>query len=65
MIPLPPLDGRKVAAGLFPKVLGERLAGFERFDFLLVIGGVLLILPRLGSMTRQMRRSIHRPGIMS
>ncbi len=60
MIPMPPLDGGRVAVGLLPRALGLRLARLERFGMpillLLVIGLPLLgqtlhmdlnVLPRL------------------
>lgn len=47
MLPLPPLDGGRVAVGLLPPRLARRLAGAERWGLLIVIGG-LFILPYLG-----------------
>ena len=44
MIPLPPLDGGRVAVGLLPMPLARRLARLERFGFLILIG-VLFLLP--------------------
>ncbi|MQX35607.1 site-2 protease family protein [Roseospira navarrensis] len=46
MIPLPPLDGGRVAVGLLPRPLAVRLARLERFGLLILIGG-LLVLPFL------------------
>lgn len=48
MLPVPPLDGGRVAVGLLPKSLGVRLARLERFGIFLVIG-VLLVLPAIGN----------------
>ena len=47
MIPLPPLDGGRVAVGLLPKPLGYRLARVERYGMLILIG-LLILLPTLG-----------------
>jgi Zn-dependent protease len=48
MIPLPPLDGGRVAVGLLPDTLARPLAGLERYGMLIMIG-MLFILPMLGS----------------
>ena len=48
MIPLPPLDGGRVAVGLLPDVLAYPLARLERWGMFIIIGG-LFILPRVGS----------------
>lgn len=47
LIPLPPLDGGKVAVGLLPQAIAAPLAGLERFGFLILIA-VFLLLPMLG-----------------
>ena len=47
MIPLPPLDGGRVAVGLLPRRIGEPLSRMERFGLLVIIG-VLFILPLVG-----------------
>ncbi len=47
MLPLPPLDGGRVAVGLLPDVLARPLARLERFGFLIIIG-VIFLLPMLG-----------------
>lgn len=47
MLPIPPLDGGRVAVGLLPYSLAIRLARLERVGMLIVIGAVL-ILPALG-----------------
>jgi len=46
MIPLPPLDGGKVAVGMLPYRQAMKLESLERFGFLIVLGG-FFILPRL------------------
>jgi Zn-dependent protease len=46
MIPLPPLDGGRVAVGLLPRPLAEPLARLERFGLVIIIG-VLFILPMI------------------
>lgn len=47
MIPLPPLDGGRVAVGLLPNVLAVPLARLERYGMLIIIGA-LFILPIVG-----------------
>jgi Zn-dependent protease len=47
MLPIPPLDGGRVAVGLLPPVLARPLAGLERFGLLIIIG-LLFLLPLLG-----------------
>ena len=47
MLPLPPLDGGRVAVGLLPQALAVPLARLERFGLFIVIGLVFL-LPMLG-----------------
>ena len=47
MIPLPPLDGGRVAVGLLPKPLGYRLARLERRGILILLA-LLILLPLLG-----------------
>jgi len=47
MIPLPPLDGGRVAVGLLPPVLGMHLARLERAGFVILIAA-LFLLPLLG-----------------
>jgi Zn-dependent protease len=47
MIPLPPLDGGRVAVGLLPDALALPLARFERYGMLLLIG-VVVLLPLIG-----------------
>jgi Zn-dependent protease len=48
MLPLPPLDGGRVAVGLLPDVLAVPLARLERYGMLIIIG-LLFILPLIGS----------------
>lgn len=47
LIPLPPLDGGRVAVGLLPDALAFPLARLERFGLLILIGA-LFLLPMLG-----------------
>jgi Zn-dependent protease len=47
MLPLPPLDGGRVAVGLLPGVLSRPLARLERHGMLILIG-IIFILPMLG-----------------
>jgi hypothetical protein len=47
MLPLPPLDGGRVAVGLLPRALALSLARLERWGLLILIGG-LFLLPMLG-----------------
>ena len=47
MLPIPPLDGGRVAVGLLPYRLALPLARLERFGMFIVIG-VFMILPQLG-----------------
>jgi Zn-dependent protease len=48
MMPIPPLDGGRVAVGLLPKALALPLARLEPFGMLILIG-VLILLPLAGS----------------
>jgi Zn-dependent protease len=47
LIPLPPLDGGKVAVGLLPNVLAVPLAKLNRFGFLILLA-VFVVLPMVG-----------------
>lgn len=47
MVPLPPLDGGRVAVGLLPNALAIPLARLERFGIFIVIG-LIFLLPMLG-----------------
>jgi Zn-dependent protease len=48
MLPIPPLDGGRVAVGLLPRPLGAALARLEPFGMLILIG-ILILLPLAGS----------------
>ena len=48
MIPLPPLDGGRVAVGLLPDALARPLARLERHGMIILIG-LLFILPMIGT----------------
>ncbi len=48
MLPLPPLDGGRVAVGLLPDSLAFPLARLERYGFLILIG-LLFIIPLIGA----------------
>ena len=47
MLPLPPLDGGRVAVGLLPDMLAFRLARLERWGLFIIIGA-FFILPYVG-----------------
>ncbi len=47
MLPLPPLDGGRVAVGLLPRSLAFPLARLERYGLFIIIGAIFL-LPLLG-----------------
>ncbi|GAC1506304.1 MAG: hypothetical protein NVS2B1_15920 [Bradyrhizobium sp.] len=48
MLPIPPLDGGRVAVGLLPRVLAGPLARLEPYGILILIG-LLILLPLAGS----------------
>jgi Zn-dependent protease len=48
MLPIPPLDGGRVAVGLLPRFLAFPLARLEPYGLLILIGA-LILLPLLGS----------------
>jgi Zn-dependent protease len=48
MMPIPPLDGGRVAVGLLPRFLAMPLARLEPFGMLILIG-ILILLPLVGS----------------
>jgi Zn-dependent protease len=48
LLPLPPLDGGRIAVGLLPDALASPLAWLEPYGMLILIG-VLLVLPMLGA----------------
>jgi Zn-dependent protease len=47
MLPLPPLDGGRVAVGLLPNPLSRRLARLERAGIAIILAAVF-ILPWIG-----------------
>ena len=47
MLPLPPLDGGRIAIGLLPQSMAIILARLERVGFLIILGGIFL-LPWIG-----------------
>jgi Zn-dependent protease len=48
MLPIPPLDGGRVAVGLLPRMLAAPLARLEPYGMLILIG-ILILLPLAGS----------------
>jgi Zn-dependent protease len=48
MLPIPPLDGGRVAVGLLPRVLAVPLSRLEPYGMLILLG-VLILLPLVGS----------------
>jgi len=48
MLPIPPLDGGRVAVGLLPRPLARPLAALEPFGMLILVG-ILILLPLAGS----------------
>jgi len=48
MIPIPPLDGGRVAVGILPHPLAERLARLERWGLFIILA-VVFLLPFIGS----------------
>jgi len=42
LLPLPPLDGGRVAVGLLPAAMGYQLARLEPYGFLIIVGLLLL-----------------------
>jgi Zn-dependent protease len=48
MLPIPPLDGGRVAVGVLPRPLAAPLARLEPFGMLILIG-ILILLPLAGS----------------
>ncbi|SCA54930.1 Membrane metalloprotease [Candidatus Terasakiella magnetica] len=49
LIPLPPLDGGRIAVGLLPTPLAMRLASLERYGMLILLGMIFLV-PYLGGL---------------
>ena len=58
MIPIPPLDGGRVAVGLLPKYFSYQLAKLERYGLFIIIGA-LFILPLLGNQIGVSLEPIH------
>jgi Zn-dependent protease len=48
LLPLPPLDGGRIAVGLLPNALSSLLAGLEPYGMIILIG-LLFILPMIGA----------------
>jgi Zn-dependent protease len=48
LIPIPPLDGGRIAVGLLPNVLAVPLSRLEPFGMLILIG-FLIVIPMLGT----------------
>jgi Zn-dependent protease len=48
MLPLPPLDGGRVAVGLLPDALAVPLAKLERYGMVILIG-LIFVLPTIGA----------------
>jgi Zn-dependent protease len=48
MLPIPPLDGGRVAVGLLPDILARPLSRLEPYGMLILIG-ILIILPMAGN----------------
>ena len=63
MIPLPPLDGGRVAVGLLPDSLARPLARLERYGFFILIG-LLLFLPSASTQLLGQRISIFESAIL-
>jgi len=49
MIPIPPLDGGRVAVGLLPDFYSQRLAQLEKYGMVIILG-VLILVPWLGTL---------------
>ena len=49
MLPIPPLDGGRVAVGVLPDFLARPLASVERFGFMILLG-LLFFLPMVGNL---------------
>jgi Zn-dependent protease len=48
LLPLPPLDGGRIAVGLLPNAIGTPLARLEPYGMIILIG-LLFILPMIGA----------------
>ncbi|WP_135078137.1 site-2 protease family protein [Terasakiella sp. SH-1] len=49
LIPLPPLDGGRIAVGILPRPLAMRLASLERYGMLILLGMIFLV-PYVGGL---------------
>jgi len=58
MIPVPPLDGGRVAIGLLPRFFSYQLAKLERYGLFIIIGA-LFILPLIGKEIGMTLEPIH------
>ena len=58
MLPIPPLDGGRVAVGLLPKYFSYQLAKLERYGLFIILGA-LFILPILGEQIGIPLKPIH------
>lgn len=48
MLPIPPLDGGRVAVGILPDIFARRLARLERYGLLILLG-LIVLLPTIGN----------------
>jgi Zn-dependent protease len=48
LIPIPPLDGGRIAVGLLPDILARPLSRLEPYGMLILIG-ILIVIPMLGT----------------
>lgn len=58
MLPLPPLDGGRVAMGVLPLPLARALAGLERYGILILIG-LLVVVPLIARQTGTRFEPLH------
>ena len=49
LLPVPPLDGGRIAVGLLPDVLARPLARLERYGLLIIVG-IVFLLPMAGGL---------------
>ena len=52
MIPIPPLDGSRIALSLMPGVMAKPYAKLERFGFMILLG-IIFLLPVLRQTARR------------